>query len=276
MPTRQPGGRVDFTLGLASARADGVALAQRTATGEAPEERWFVLAAPGDTLLPLESPPDAQGSPVLATGGEAVAWLQAIAGTGPPVLLRVVVRPWRRDAGADVVIPLEPFGAARYAIADVSVADRDVLLWRNDQPLLVGFDGQVRPLPFDITEVPAYETHARRVAGGWVAWDGYREDGPYRIVWSLGTRRGTHAAARGRGITSVAVDPTGSFIAVSETTALSIGEARDVVYVIRTDTGADVFRRYLPRYARSEVAFLDGGLFAYADLEGTRVLRTRP
>jgi hypothetical protein len=49
--------------------------------------------------------------------------------------------------------------------------------------------------------------------------------------------------------------------------------ARDVVYVLRTDTGADVFRTYLPRYTRSQVVFFEGGLFGYSNLEGTRMLK---
>jgi hypothetical protein len=75
------------------------------------------------------------------------------------------------------------------------------------------------------------------------------------------------------GGSSAAVDPTGSNIAISETTTLSIGNARDVVYVLRTDDGADVFRRYLPRYSRSEVVFFDGGFLGYSDLEGTHILK---
>ena len=69
------------------------------------------------------------------------------------------------------------------------------------------------------------------------------------------------------------VDPTGSYIAISETTTLSIGNARDVVYVLRTEDGADAFRRYLPRYARSPVVFFDGGFLGYSDLEGTHILK---
>ena len=49
----------------------------------------------------------------------------------------------------------------------------------------------------------------------------------------------------------------------------------DVVYIIRTSDGSDVFRRYLPRYARSQVVFFEGGLFAYSDLEGTHVLKVQ-
>ena len=45
------------------------------------------------------------------------------------------------------------------------------------------------------------------------------------------------------------------------------------MYVLRTDTGADVFRTYLPRYTRSQVVFFEGGLFGYSNLEGTRILK---
>jgi hypothetical protein len=34
----------------------------------------------------------------------------------------------------------------------------------------------------------------------------------------------------------------------------------------------DVQLRYSPRYTRSQVAFFEGGLFGYSNLEGTRVL----
>jgi hypothetical protein len=42
------------------------------------------------------------------------------------------------------------------------------------------------------------------------------------------------------------------------------------VYVLRVAGGAEVFRRYLVRYARSSVLFPAGDLFAYTDWEGTR------
>ena len=80
----------------------------------------------------------------------------------------------------------------------------------------------------------------------------------------------------GRSITSAAVDPEGGLIAMSETTTLSIGSARDTVYVIRTSDGAEVFRVYLPRYARSQVVFFEGGFFGYSDLAGTHVVTIVP
>jgi hypothetical protein len=108
---------------------------------------------------------------------------------------------------------------------------------------------------------------------GWVAWDAYKEDGPYHLTWSLAGGAGTHRTNNGRSNTSAAVDPSGSLVAISETTTLSIGDARDVVYVIRASDGADVFRTFLPRYSRSQVVFFAGGFFAYSDVTGTHVLK---
>lgn len=156
---------------------------------------------------------------------------------------------------------------------DVDPHTREVLVWRDDRPVVVGFDGQSRPVPFEPAEIRAQSSTYLRLGQGWVAWDAYREDGPYQIGWSLPGGSGRHRANTGRSVTSAAVDPTGKLIAISETTTLSIGRARDVVYVLRTDTGADVFRTYLPRYTRSQVVFFEGGLFGYSNLEGTRILK---
>ena len=131
-------------------------------------------------------------------------------------------------------------------------------------------------MSFEPGDIRAESSTYLRVGDGWVAWDAYREDGPYQIGWSLAAGSGRHQTNAGRSVTSAAVDPTGSYIAISETTTLSIGNARDVVYVLRTDDGTVVFRRYLPRYSRSEVVFFDGGLFGYSDLDGTHILKIPP
>ena len=168
---------------------------------------------------------------------------------------------------------LAPLGPASYVLMDVDTQTREILVWRDDRPLVVGFDGRSRPVPFEPAEIRAQSSTYLRLGQGWVAWDAYREDGPYQIGWSLSGGSGRHRTNTGRSVTSAAVDPTGRLIAISETTTLSIGHARDVVYVLRTDTGADVFRTYLPRYTRSQVVFFEGGLFGYSNLEGTRILK---
>ncbi len=47
-------------------------------------------------------------------------------------------------------------------------------------------------------------------------------------------------------------------------------------YVLRADNGQEVFRRYFPKYNRSEVRFLTGEFFAYSDGRTVRVLRVPP
>ena len=75
----------------------------------------------------------------------------------------------------------------------------------------------------------------------------------------------------------MAVNPSGTYIAVSTTTSLSIGHIKDAVYVLRASDGVEVWRRYLPAYTRSPVTFLGDQFFAYTDGDGihanVRVLR---
>jgi hypothetical protein len=273
-PGRSPEGYFDFFTSLQFASANGIAIVEqmdrRTST-----RAWSTLVKPTSPLQPLvESSGHRQTPPIISRTGDVMAYVETIAGSGPPVLHRVLVRKASADASIpDVDVDLAPLGPASYTLMGVDAQARELLLWRDDQPVIVSFDGQATPLPFAAGDVNASASSFLRLNDGWVVWDGYREDGPYRIVWSIGGRTGRHQTNRGRNITSAAVDPTGTFIAVSETTTLSIGNARDVVYVLRTDTGMDAFRVYLPRYARSPVVFFDGGLFGYSSFDGTHILK---
>ena len=78
---------------------------------------------------------------------------------------------------------------------------------------------------------------------------------------------------KGRGITSLAVSPDGNWIALSVTSGFSIGSTPDAVSVLRVADGTEVFRKYLPKYTRSVVAFPDAARFIYTDLEGLHVRR---
>ena len=60
---------------------------------------------------------------------------------------------------------------------------------------------------------------------------------------------------------------------MSVSTSLNIGKAQDAVYVLSASDGREVFRKYLPPYTRSPVAFLDVDFFVYSDQVGVRVLR---
>ena len=273
VPTVQPGGRVDFTLGFQFSAPGGAATLERFVPGTS-ERSWWLLPAPSATLVPIEPPNLAEGAPIVSDTADAVAWVQRVEGLDPPFLTRIGVRALQPSSGLDrIEIDLKPFGAASYTLLGVDTVEREVVLWRDEQPMLVGFDGERRELNFAPGPIRPQASTYLRTRDGWVAWDAYRDEGPYQLAWSLPAGSGTHRTNKGRSVTSAAVDPSGSLVAISESTTLSIGDARDVVYVIRASDGADVFRVYLPRYARSQVVFFEGGFFAYSDLTGTHVLK---
>jgi hypothetical protein len=267
-------GYLDFFIGLQFASPDGVAIVEQV-DRRSQKRTWWILTHPAAPLQRLaESSDTFENPPILSRRADAVAYVTTVPGSGPPVLHHVLVR--KATTGSmvsDTDIDLAPFGPASYAVLDVDTEAREVLLWRDDSPLIVSFDGQTRPVAFEPGDIRAQSSTYIRVGDGWVAWDAYKEDGSYQIGWSLGGRSGRHRTNRGRAVTSAAVDPTGSYIAISETTTLSIGKARDVVYVLRTDDGSNVFRRYLPRYSRSQVVFFDNGFFGYSDPDGTHILK---
>lgn len=271
---QSPEGYFDFFTSFQFASPDGAAIIEQM-DRRTSVRTWSMLADPRAALQPLAASSGRfQSPPVLSHRGDAVAYLETVVGSGPPVLHRVQVRKATPESSApEVDVDLAPLGPASYELMDVDIQTRQILVWRNDRPFVVDFDGQSRPVPFEPAEIRAQSSTFLRLGQGWVAWDAYREEGPYQIGWSLPGGSGRHWTNNGRSITSAAVDPTGRFIALSETTTLSIGQARDVVYVLRTDTGADVLRTYLPRYTRSQVVFFEGGLFGYSNLEGTRILK---
>ena len=273
-PGKSPEGYLDFFTSLQFASPDGVVIVEQT-DRRTSEKTWWTLTDPVAPLQRLaESGETSQPPPIISRQGDAVAYVRTVPGSGPPVLSQVFVR--KSTPGSVAVeadIDLAPFGAASYVLLDVDAEAREVLLWRDDRPLIVSFDGQRRLVSFEPGDIRAQSSTYKRIGDGWVAWDAYKEDGPYQIGWSLDHGSGRHRTNAGRSVTSAAVDPTGSYIAISETTTLSIGNARDVVYVLRTEDGAEVFRRYLPRYSRSTLVFFEGGFFGYSDLEGTHILK---
>ena len=266
-------GYLDFFITVQSASRDGIAIVEQT-DRRSSRRTWSILPRPDAPLQRLaESGDIGEAPPIISRRGDVVAYVRTVPGSGPPVLSQIVVgKATPESAAVDRVIDLSPLGPASYAALDVDADSREVLLWRDDRPVRVGFDGQPRSVSFEPGDIQGQSSTYLRVGDGWVAWDAYRETGPYQIGWSLKGGSGRHWTNAGRSVTSAAVDPTGSYIAVSETTTLSIGNAKDVVYVLRTTDGAVVFRRYLPRYSRSHMVFFDGGFFGYSDPAGTHIL----
>jgi len=241
----------------------------------APEQaRWTE-----ETLRAGEALPDPnRGGRIRSKDELWTAWKEYVPGaTETPLPERIVVR--AIDGAHEEIVPLAPPGPRSIELLDIDVAARTITLFehayrsRANALVTLGFDGAERGR----TELPAgvepQSTTVIRIGAGWVAWDAYREEGRYRVAWSLAGAAGSADVPLGRGITAVAADPTGSYVAISTTTSLNIGHIRDSVYVLSTKDAAEVFRRYLPTFTRSRVAFLGDERFAYDDRDGVHVLR---
>ena len=83
-------------------------------------------------------------------------------------------------------------------------------------------------------------TGFRWLDGGWVAWDGYREEGRRRVVWSLPAGNGETVIPKGRNIGSLSVEPGGRYIAVSVDTSPRIGSTKSAVFLFRTADGQEL------------------------------------
>jgi len=225
---------------------------------------------------PLRHPPADPNrvAPILSNDGNWVAWLEYVPGvTVPPLPQRVVIRSLRDDR--ERLVSLPPPGRSDFVLLSANMDAEELTFYEHDYAsresslTMLGLDGAQRGQPIVASGVDPQATTFLRADTGWVAWDAYRETEPYRVAWSLPKGNGTHRVPKGRGITAVAVSPGGTYVAVSTSTSLNIGHIQDAVYVLRVSDGKTLWRRNLPTYARSSVAFLGENLFAYTDWDGT-------
>lgn len=235
-------------------------------------QTWSVFDVATGRLTPLAVDPGQV--PILSTDGRFAAWLRPVAGSTPPVELEAVVR--GVDRPGERVVGLAAVGrGALQQVVEADTAAGELVVARGLREFLrVGLDGRLRGTGPDFRGVvdPQPQT-VKLLPGGWVAWDAYRENAAYRVAWSLPRGQGLHRVPKGRGVTSLAVSPDGRFIALSVTSGLSIGSTQDAVYALDTATGAEVFRKYFPKYTRASLAFPGPRRFLYTDLGGVNVLR---
>jgi hypothetical protein len=254
----------------------GVHALYMTATPPSARQSWFVFDAESSTKVPIGLIGTNQGQfPILSNDGGSVAWLRPVAGATPPIQFEAVIQ--RAGTGDERVVDLSALGSIGLVqLVQLDTKAEEIIVARGLRQLFwVGFDGRVRhTLPKPESVEPQPQTF-RLLADGWVAWDAYREDLPYRVAWSLRTGHGSLRVPKGRSITALAVSPDRRRIAVSVTSSISVGSTPDAVFVVRVADGAEVFRRYLPKYARARVAFPDPNRFVYTDLEGVNVLEIR-
>jgi hypothetical protein len=269
-PTLQPGGqRVDFTVGINYFVSEAGLLFHKLPVGTTKME-WGLLKHGVGTPIALDIP---SSIPVLSSDAASIGWVELSEGSGPRPS-HLIVRRIESDRPS-VEVDLSRYGLSNeYTLIGLDILRAEALLARNEYSkyvfLTVDFDGRqqsatdpdgVKPQPQTFLKLP----------DGWIAWDAYQERDAYRVRWSLAAGQGSHRVSLGRGIIAVATNPSGSLIAISVSTNLNIGKTPDAVYILRAADGLEIFRKYLPRYSRSNVVFPSDDLFAYST-DGTTIV----
>jgi hypothetical protein len=230
-------------------------------------KRMFWLLRRGSaTGVPLVPPPEiteSYAAPLVSEDGQWVAWSLRSPGRVGSVRIQRIAGSDRIDFTHDLL------QRATITLVELDMG-RKVLAVNRDLSTFValGFDGGVAWGPLTPPGIAAQYSTFRYAGGQWLAWDAYVEDRAYRVSWSTMHGAGTYEVPKGRSVTAAALSSSGRYVAVSTTTDLNIGSVSDTVLVRRTDTGADVFRKTLPRYTRSQVAFLGDHHVAYTDVDG--------
>ncbi len=256
----------DWRGGIVFGTSNGRALLSRNEPGGAETSFW--LHRPGaDRPRRLAMPELGHyWAPVLSADGAALAWLE----TRRDAARRVIEnRLWTRDlaTGKELARTLDLPLRGRYRVVSLDRgADVFIVTRNSDTIFAVGPDGLPRWGPLAPPGFGLAAHNFRLVGTGWVVWDGYRDQGRYRVAWSLAAGEGMREIPKGRAITAVAVDPSGRLIAVSVSRHLNIGQVRDAVYVFRASDGTEVLRRYLPSYARTQLAFLGDDHLAMTEI----------
>ena len=255
--------------GLQQALPDGSVVYVTMERGVAGQHYWLLTRGSKEPRR-LEVPEGAVDSgPLVSEDGGWVAWVT-------------------RSPGRDASLRIEPLGSGQPILfshpllqrttlvpVELDMKRREVIVNLNLSTFAkLHLDGTVEWGPLTPGVIAAQSDTFRYLNGQWTAWDAYVENTRYRLGWSTPEGQGQYEAPKGRSITSAAMDGRGRYVAASTTTSLGIGSIKDTILALRTGDGGEVFRKALPTYARSQVAFLGDGYFAYTEVEGTRS-RTR-
>lgn len=239
-----------------------------------PRAGGLAYLAPGlEAPLEVAPPPEEKvyWRPTLSDDGKAVAWLDREPGDANLQPHRLRLR-YLADGRAEAFpLTFDPRDQLEVIGAD-TVRGRYTLARHRNEILAVDGTGQLVWGPVSPPGIYNARWGFRHIEGGvdggdlagqgWVAWDGYREEGRSRVVWSLPSGSGEFVVPKGRGINSLAVAPDGRHIAFSLESRLSIGTIKSSVTLLRTADGREIYRRFHPQYARTRLAFLGNSALA--------------
>ena len=157
---------------------------------------WFVFDVAANTKTPIEV--SAGQAVILSNDGGSVAWLRPVAGSTPPIPLEVVIR--RVDGHGEAVVDLSALGrGGMQQLIQFDSDARELVIARGLSDLFwVGIDGRIRKT---LTKPDGVEPQPRTYlfqSDGWVAWDAYRENQPYRVAWSLPSGKGSYQVPKSR------------------------------------------------------------------------------
>jgi len=205
------------------------------------------------------------GAPLVSEDGGWVAWVTR----SPDRESSLRIAPL--GGGQPIVFSHPLLQRTTLVLVELDMNRREVVVNRDLSTFAkLRLDGTVGWGPLTPGAIAAQNDTFRYLDGQWAAWDAYVENARYRLGWSTQKGKGQYETPKGRSITSAAMDARGRYVAASTTTSLGIGTIKDTILALRTIDGSEVFRKALPSYARSQVAFIGDVYFAYSDVEGTR------
>ena len=245
--------------GAADASPDGAMLFQRWDVRTQKQTTWLLFAGATEPVELLAPPEEGAWYPTLSADGTAVAWIaSARTNEGSAIGYSTRVRRVAENETFSVPIPRE---ASQPQLIGLD-AEEIVIAANLNEVLGLDLDGNPRWGPLVPEGIESVLGNFLRLENGFVAWDAYRERGRYRVSFHSASGEGVHEIPKGRSISALSVDPSERLIAISVSPSLSIGSVQDAVYVIRASDGSEVYRRSLPAYSRSQVAFLRSGFLA--------------
>lgn len=198
---------------------------------------------------------DSYWKPIITDDGRALAWLDRVQSEGIRGANRIHLR--NLATGEERLLQVALSGLDQVELLGARSIDGPFTIakFRN---AIFEFDREGEVLRGPVSPEGIYDARWGFVwlNGGWIAWDGYREDGRSRIVWNIPNGRGERSIPRGRSIDALTVAADGDLIAVSVSSNLRVGGIQSAVFAFRTGTGQEIYRRQYPGRQRSGVAFL--------------------